>query len=68
VQVVRARVSGQELLLGQDFPDPCWAPDVSRRADGTWLMYLSATAVSTGFMCVGAAVADRVTGPYRKAG
>jgi arabinan endo-1,5-alpha-L-arabinosidase len=45
-----------------------WAPDVSRRADGTWLMYFSATAAGTGFMCVGAAVADRVTGPYRPVG
>ena len=45
-----------------------WAPDVSRRTDGTWLMYFSATAVGTGFMCVGAAVAGGVTGPYRPAG
>ncbi|MEA5363179.1 glycoside hydrolase family 43 protein [Amycolatopsis sp., V23-08] len=45
-----------------------WAPDVSRRADGSWLMYFSATAVATGFMCVGAAVAGAVTGPYRPAG
>jgi arabinan endo-1,5-alpha-L-arabinosidase len=45
-----------------------WAPDVSRRPDGTWLMYFSATSAERATMCVGAAVADEVRGPYRPAG
>ncbi|GLY39015.1 glycoside hydrolase [Amycolatopsis sp. NBRC 101858] len=45
-----------------------WAPDVSRRADGTWLMYFSATSAERKVMCVGAAVADDVRGPYRPTG
>jgi arabinan endo-1,5-alpha-L-arabinosidase len=45
-----------------------WAPDVSRRADGTFLLLYSATTASTGRMCVGAATATAVTGPYQPAG
>lgn len=45
-----------------------WAPDVSPRADGSWLMYFSATSAERKVMCVGAAVAGDVRGPYRPAG
>ncbi|WP_290061239.1 glycoside hydrolase family 43 protein [Amycolatopsis solani] len=45
-----------------------WAPDVSPRADGSWLMYFSATDAGRAVMCVGAAVAADVRGPYRPVG
>ncbi|KAK4630944.1 hypothetical protein CLAFUW4_03864 [Fulvia fulva] len=44
-----------------------WAPSVSRRQDGKFLMYYSAVTNTGGggrFHCVGAAVADEVMGPY----
>ncbi|KAF7192965.1 Extracellular endo-alpha-(1-_5)-L-arabinanase [Pseudocercospora fuligena] len=48
--------------------DPAlWAPSVSRRPDGKFLMYYSAVTKTAGngrFHCVGTAVADNVEGPY----
>lgn len=44
-----------------------WAPSVSRRDDGKYLMYYSAVTNTGGdgrFHCVGTAVADDVLGPY----
>ncbi|SFP02870.1 Carbohydrate binding module (family 35) [Amycolatopsis arida] len=45
-----------------------WAPDVSRRADGTYLMYFTAPSQAAGRMCLGAAVADTPAGPFRAVG
>ncbi|HEX2132794.1 MAG TPA: family 43 glycosylhydrolase [Actinophytocola sp.] len=42
-----------------------WAPDVSRRADGRFLMYFTGPSVATGRMCIGAALADSPAGPFR---
>lgn len=42
-----------------------WAPDVSKRDDGTFVMYYSAGAASSPAQhCVGAAISKNVTGPY----
>ncbi|WP_460400583.1 family 43 glycosylhydrolase [Actinophytocola sediminis] len=41
-----------------------WAPDVSRRADGRYLMYFTGPSVATGRMCLGAALADGPAGPF----
>jgi len=42
-----------------------WAPDVSRRSDGRYLMYFTGPSVATGRMCVGAALADGPAGPFQ---
>jgi arabinan endo-1,5-alpha-L-arabinosidase len=42
-----------------------WAPDVSRRADGRYLMYFTGPSVATGRMCLGAALADGPAGPFQ---
>jgi hypothetical protein len=42
-----------------------WAPDVSRRADGRYLMYFTGPSRATGRMCIGAALADRPAGPFQ---
>ena len=42
-----------------------WAPDVSRRADGRFLMYFTGPSVATGRMCLGAALADGPAGPFQ---
>ncbi|MCA1655567.1 MAG: family 43 glycosylhydrolase, partial [Pseudonocardiaceae bacterium] len=42
-----------------------WAPDVSRRADGRFLMYFTGPSVATGRMCLGAALASAPTGPFQ---
>jgi arabinan endo-1,5-alpha-L-arabinosidase len=41
-----------------------WAPDVSQRADGKYLMYFTGPSVAAGRMCIGAAVADSPAGPF----
>lgn len=42
-----------------------WAPDVSQRKDGNWLMYFSAQLKGTNKHCIGAAVSTQgITGPY----
>jgi hypothetical protein len=44
-----------------------WAPDVSRRADGRYLMYFTGPSVAAGRMCIGAALADSPGGPFQPA-
>ncbi|MGM1062689.1 family 43 glycosylhydrolase [Saccharothrix sp. Mg75] len=41
-----------------------WAPDVSRRADGRFLLYFTAPGAAAGRMCLGAALADGPGGPF----
>lgn len=41
-----------------------WAPDISRRADGSWLMYFTARHDANGRMCLGAATAASPDGPF----
>ncbi len=41
-----------------------WAPDVSRRPDGRWLMYFTARHDANGRMCLGAATAATPNGPF----
>ncbi|GII67081.1 glycoside hydrolase [Sphaerisporangium krabiense] len=45
-----------------------WAPDVSRRADGRYLMYFTAPSAAAGRMCVGAALSPGPLGPFRPLG
>ncbi|HEV7649837.1 MAG TPA: family 43 glycosylhydrolase [Actinophytocola sp.] len=42
-----------------------WAPDVSRRADGRYLMYFTGPSTATGRMCIGAALSDGPAGPFQ---
>ncbi|SOD62312.1 Carbohydrate binding module (family 35) [Streptomyces zhaozhouensis] len=41
-----------------------WAPDVSPRADGRYLMYFTGPDTASGRMCLGAALADGPEGPF----
>ncbi|MFD7025153.1 family 43 glycosylhydrolase [Promicromonospora sukumoe] len=41
-----------------------WAPDVSQRADGKYLLYYTAWHNSSGRQCIGAALADSPGGPF----
>ncbi|WP_217280850.1 family 43 glycosylhydrolase [Kibdelosporangium persicum] len=41
-----------------------WAPDVSRRGDGRFLMYFTGPSTATGRMCIGAATSTSPTGPF----
>ncbi|MEU4573405.1 family 43 glycosylhydrolase [Nonomuraea sp. ATR24] len=45
-----------------------WAPDVSRRPDGRYLMYFTAPSAAAGRRCIGAALADGPLGPFRPLG
>ncbi|TXK34234.1 family 43 glycosylhydrolase [Nonomuraea sp. C10] len=45
-----------------------WAPDVSRRPDGRYLMYFTGPSTATGRMCVGAATSANPLGPFQPAG
>lgn len=45
-----------------------WAPDVSRRDDGSFLMYYTARDVTHERQAIGAAVADRPEGPFEPVG
>ncbi len=45
-----------------------WAPDVSRRADGTFLLYYAAFNPERGAHCVGAATSASPGGPFAPAG
>ncbi|MFC4913267.1 glycoside hydrolase family 43 protein [Actinomadura gamaensis] len=47
---------------------PVWAPDVSRRPDGSYLLYYTAWSDKYAHMCVGAAVAGSPAGPFRPVG
>lgn len=41
-----------------------WAPDVSQRADGKYLLYFTAADHASGKQCLGAALADDPAGPF----
>ena len=41
-----------------------WAPDVSQRSDGKFLMYFTGPSAAVGRMCLGAALADSPLGPF----
>jgi arabinan endo-1,5-alpha-L-arabinosidase len=45
-----------------------WAPDVSRRSDGSWLMYFTAHDPGLGHECVGVATSGSPLGPFRPVG
>ncbi|TDE42849.1 glycoside hydrolase [Nonomuraea mesophila] len=45
-----------------------WAPDVTRRADGQYLMYFTGPSTATGRMCIGAALSATPLGPFRPIG
>jgi hypothetical protein len=45
-----------------------WAPDVSRRADGSYLMYFTAPDTASGRMCIGTATSSSPLGPFRPVG
>ncbi len=45
-----------------------WAPDVSKRSDGKYLMYFAGPSAAQGRMCVGAAVASAPAGPFTSVG
>lgn len=44
-----------------------WAPDVSQRADGTWVMYLTAQDTDSGRQCLGVATSTEADGTYAPA-
>jgi arabinan endo-1,5-alpha-L-arabinosidase len=45
-----------------------WAPDVSQRADGRYLLYYTARSVATNRQCIGAALATSPLGPFSPVG
>ncbi|GAA1363732.1 family 43 glycosylhydrolase [Catellatospora chokoriensis] len=45
-----------------------WAPDVSRRADGRYLLYYTARSTAVGRQCIGAALATSPIGPFTPVG
>ncbi|MEV4542487.1 family 43 glycosylhydrolase [Micromonospora echinaurantiaca] len=45
-----------------------WAPDVSQRADGRYLLYYTARSRATGRQCIGAALATSPLGPFTAVG
>lgn len=45
-----------------------WAPDVSARADGSYLLYFTAHHAASGRQCIGAAVARSPLGPFEPTG
>lgn len=45
-----------------------WAPDVSRRADGRYLLYYTARSRAVGRQCIGAALATSPVGPFAPVG
>ncbi|MDT0447149.1 family 43 glycosylhydrolase [Streptomyces johnsoniae] len=63
---------GPWTIQGNAMPEPpawtgsggFWAPDVSRRADGRYLMYFTGPDAASGRMCLGAALADAPAGPF----
>ncbi|MCP2343605.1 family 43 glycosylhydrolase [Actinomadura rupiterrae] len=44
-----------------------WAPDVSARSDGSYLLYFTAQQRSSGNQCLGVAIASAISGPYTPA-
>lgn len=49
-------------------PGRTWAPDVSQRPDGTYLLYYTAHSLNPDRQCIGAAVAETPTGPFQPVG
>jgi arabinan endo-1,5-alpha-L-arabinosidase len=45
-----------------------WAPDVSQRSDGSFLMYFSGALSADGRMCIGTAEATDAAGPFKPVG
>lgn len=45
-----------------------WAPDVSQRADGRFLLYYTARNTDPAIQCIGAALADSPRGPFTPVG
>ncbi len=45
-----------------------WAPEVTKRADGSYLMYYTAPEKESGARCIGTAVADSPGGPFQPVG
>ncbi|WP_285101635.1 family 43 glycosylhydrolase [Promicromonospora sp. MEB111] len=45
-----------------------WAPDVSQRADGKYVLYYTAWHTASGRQCIGAALADSPGGPFAPVG
>ncbi|MEO3804539.1 family 43 glycosylhydrolase [Nonomuraea sp. B1E8] len=45
-----------------------WAPDVTRRADGQYLMYFTGPSTAAKRMCIGAALSPTPLGPFRPLG
>ncbi|MEO3753165.1 glycoside hydrolase family 43 protein [Streptomyces sp. B6B3] len=45
-----------------------WAPEVSRRADGSFVMYYTARDVASDRQCIGTAVSDSPAGPFQPVG
>ena len=45
-----------------------WAPDVSQRADGRFLLYYTARSRAVGRQCIGAALATSPLGPFAAVG
>ncbi|GAB4057554.1 family 43 glycosylhydrolase [Catellatospora paridis] len=45
-----------------------WAPEVSRRADGRYLLYYTARSSAVGRQCIGAALATSPIGPFTPVG
>ena len=45
-----------------------WAPDVSQRSDGRYLLYYTAWHAASGRQCIGAALADSPGGPFAPVG
>ncbi|ANN19504.1 glycoside hydrolase [Amycolatopsis orientalis] len=65
------RVAGDALAAVPKWAKPdggFWAPDVTRLADGTFLLYFSAAVAPGGEMCIGVAAAAKVEGPYTPTG
>ncbi|WP_019135669.1 glycoside hydrolase family 43 protein [Cellulomonas massiliensis] len=44
-----------------------WAPDVSQRADGTWVMYVTALHTDSGRQCIGVATSPTADGTFTPA-
>ena len=44
-----------------------WAPDVSQRADGTWVMYVTAQHAASGRQCIGVATSPTADGTFTPA-
>ncbi|GAA3969056.1 hypothetical protein GCM10023085_59230 [Actinomadura viridis] len=60
------RTGGDALpaLPGWADPGRTWAPDVSARPDGSYLLYFTAARKGTDDQCIGAAVAATPAGPF----